>query len=329
MVAIQTVRESNARIGELPEGLVALFLGATAGVGQSALKQFVERAVRPRIYIAARSASASAAFVEQLRQTNPEGTYTVIEKDVSLVRDTDEVVKLVRSKESRLDLLYMSMGFISFEGRQETREGLDGSMATRYYSRVRALQGVLPLLKAAAHPRVVAILAGGQEAKLNEEDLDLRRPGNYSIPAAAVHSATMLTLVLQRLATENPEISFVHAFPGFVATSNLTRGSSGIVGFLMRWILVPVATTLFAIKAEDAGARALFYATSDRYAVQGGSVSLAGGLERARATGGVFLANDKSESVGDERLLGDFKTRKVDEKVWNHTQDIFDAIVAA
>ncbi len=328
MVAIQAIRQSNARISELPAGLVALFLGGTSGIGRSALEQFAQRAVRPRIYIAARQGSSAPALVQSLRQSNPQGTYTIIEKDVSLVRQTDEVVQFVKNKETKLDLLFMSMGFISFIGRQETSEGLDSSMSTRFYSRARAVQALLPLLKAAPHPRVMCVLAGGQESKLNEDDLDLKKPKSYSIAAAAVHSATMLTLVLERLAKENPEISFVHSFPAFVATTTLTRGSSGVLGFLMRWLVSPVTTFFFATNVEDAGARALFYTTSEGYSVNGGFLPLPSGVPSPQKSGGgVFLVNEKSDSADNEKVLSDFRNRGVDKRVWEHTQEIFAAIL--
>ena len=327
MVAIRAVRASNARIAELPEGLVALFLGATSGIGQSALLQFSQHAVRPRIYIVARKASnaTTTALLAQLRKQGPGGTYTVLEKDVSLISQTNEVIDLVKTRESKLDLLFESVGFISFTGRQETSEGLEPSMTTRYYSRLRAAQGLVPLLNAAASPRVVSILGGGGEGKLNEQDLDLRKPGSYSVVSAAVHSATMLTLSYEHLARENPRISFVHAFPGWVATPLFSRGSSGVLGLLMRWVVQPLSN-LFATSVDEAGARALFYLTSDRYSVGDGGVPLAEGMARSpKSQGGVFLSNDKSESVDNEKVLGDFRSRKVDEKVWSHTMEIFDA----
>lgn len=325
MVALQAIRKSNARISDLPEGLVALFLGATSGIGQSTVIQLAQVAVRPRIYIVARRASATKGLIEELKQKNQGGTYTIIEKDVSLIRETNDVVEFIKARETKLDLLFESVGFISFNGRHETAEGLEPSMTTRYYSRLRAAQGLVPLLNAAASPRVVGILAGGQEGKLKEEDLDLRKPGNYSIVGAAVHSATMLTLGYEHLAKENPRISFVHAFPGVVATPLLTRGSTGILGLLLRWIVQPLSS-LFAASPEDAGARALFYSTSDRYSVSGGAVPLTEGIEKSpQSAGRVFLSNDKSESVDNEKVLADFRARGVDEQVWKHTMEIFDA----
>ncbi|EFX06377.1 short chain dehydrogenase reductase [Grosmannia clavigera kw1407] len=213
-------------------------------------------------------------MLKELRAQNKEAVYTVIEKDVSLIRETDDVVDFVKTRETKLDLLFESVGFISFSGRQETAEGLDASMSTRYYSRLRAVQGLLSLLNEASSPRVVSILAGGQEVKLNDEDLDLRKPGNYSIANAAYHSATMLTLAFEHLARENPRISFVHAFPGVVATPLLSRGSTGIKRLLMAGIVQPLVS-LFSLSVDEAGARALFYLTSDRYSSSGSLVPLA------------------------------------------------------
>ncbi len=43
-----------------------------------------------------------------------------------------------------------------------------------------------------------------------------------------------------------------------------------------------------------------------------------------KSKGGVFLSNEKSESVDNEKLLADLRARGVDEQVWKHTMEIFD-----
>lgn len=330
MVHLSVVHESNARISQLPEGLVALFLGGTSGIGQNTLIQLATHAVKPRIYIVARRASAIDGMIATLRTKNPHGEYIVIEKNVSLLRETTEVIDFVKARETKLDLLFESVGFISFDGRQETAEGLDTSMATQYYSRILAVYGLLPLLDAAASPRVVSILAGGQETKLNEDDLDLRKPGSYSIANAAHHSSTMLTLSYEHVAREHPKISFVHAYPGPVATPILSRGSTGLKRVLLTWIVTPLIA-LFSASPETAGARALFLSTSSRYAVglEHSSVPLASGVAASPKTkGGVFLSDGKSESTDNEKVLADLRARGTGDKVWKHTMDIFDACAA-
>ncbi|KAH7021949.1 hypothetical protein EDB80DRAFT_693872 [Ilyonectria destructans] len=329
MVALSIIKESNAKAlpAALPSGLVAVFIGATSGIGKATLEQFVvaTKDKSPRVYITGRSTEAALPLLAELRQSNPSASLEFIEQDVSLVRNVDAAVSQIKQNETKLDLLFITVGFISFQGRIETTEGLEPSMTTRYYSRARAIQLLLPLLNKSENPHVANVLAGGLEAPLLEDDLDLVKPGNFSITSSSQHSATMLTLILEKWAAENPNISFVHQFPGTVATPLFTRGSSGVTGFLLRWVVSPIICTFFAASPEDAGARSLFHATNARYTVtarESRSVPIPEGLERAKQSGGgVFLVSDKSESADSEKVLAD--QRRLTEKVWEHTQQIF------
>ena len=212
----------------------------------------------------------------------------------------------------------------------DTVEGLEPSMTTRFYSRVRAIELLLPLLNRSDNPHVTNVAAGGQEGPVDEDDYDLAKPGNFSFIKASVQSTTLLTLILEKFAKENPKISFVHSFPGLTQTPTLTRGSSGISGFLLRWIVSPIVNTLFAASAEDVGARSLFYATNARYTVESTSAAanpIPQGLEKAKQTPeGIWLINEKSESVDNEKVLADLRTR-VTSKAWNHTQEVFGRVL--
>ncbi|KAK0735100.1 hypothetical protein B0T26DRAFT_816629 [Lasiosphaeria miniovina] len=321
MVSLQTAQQSNALVANLPRGLVALFIGATSGIGQSALQQFAQHAPAPRIYTVARPPAVAGheSLLAELRQVNPGASYNLITADVSLVSEVDRVVAAVAKSETKVDLLFLSAGFMAFEGRKDTREGLEPSMSTRYYSRQRAVEKLLPLLNSAdaPSPRVVTVLAGGLEAPVNERDLDLREPRNWSFWNASVHAATFSTLSLERIARENPRISIVHWFPGTVATPGLARAN--------RFGMSPPNPTSQA----DAGVRALFLATSDRYAVQPGLVPVPAGLGAAkRSGGGIFLVGATCESSDNERVLAPLRNRGVDKVVWDFTQKIFDACAA-
>ena len=135
----------------------------------------------------------------------------------------------------------------------------------------------------------------------------------------------MLTLILERLAQENPKISFVHAFPGLTATPLLSRGSSGIIGFLLQWIVTPLGGLLFA-SPDDVAARALFYATNARYTVEeteAAAVSIPEGLEKAKkSAGGVFLITEKSEPADNEKLLAGIR-EKMAGQVQAHVDNVF------
>ncbi|KAL7783871.1 hypothetical protein V8C37DRAFT_396645 [Trichoderma ceciliae] len=325
MVALEVVQQSNRLLATLPhtQGLVAVFIGATSGIGQSALEHFAKSTTAPRIYSAARAKTAAShsEFLDTLRKANPSGTYTLLKGDASLVSDIDSAIDAIKKSETKVDLLFMSPGFFAFEGRQNTKEGLDPSMSTRYYSRLRAVQRLLPLLNnsEARSPRVVSVLAAGEERALNEDDLDLGEPENWTMWKASHHACTMGTLALERVARENPRLSIAHCHPGAVATPGLARSNT--------FGLNPPNP----MDQDEAGQRAVFYCTNDRYAVQPGLVPVPDGLQVLEKTpGGVFLIGPLGETKVKESqaALADMRERGVDEKVWKFTQDLFETAIA-
>ena len=118
MVDIKAIHDSNEKIKDLPASPVAVFIGATSGICEEALKQFAQHAKTPRIYIIGRKAAAAAPLMDDLKQKNPNAELEFIEKDASLIRDIDAVCSTIKAKEKKLDFLFLSAGFISFVGRQ-------------------------------------------------------------------------------------------------------------------------------------------------------------------------------------------------------------------
>jgi NAD(P)-dependent dehydrogenase (short-subunit alcohol dehydrogenase family) len=116
MVALEAVHASNALItSTLPAGLVAVFVGATSGIGEATLKAFVSVAVRPRVHIIARSSTKGARIVAECQELCPEGHFDLIEADCSLMRDTDAAATRILAKETVLNLLCMSQGDPAFD----------------------------------------------------------------------------------------------------------------------------------------------------------------------------------------------------------------------
>lgn len=321
MVGLETVQQSNALLKSLPQakGLVAVFIGATSGIGQSALEHFAKCAASPRIYSTARAKTVTShnEFLEILRKANPSGSYTLLTADVSLVSDIDSAVEPIFLKETKVDLLFMSPGFFAFEGRVDTKEGLDPSMSTRYYSRLRAVQRLLSLLNAAPSPRIISVLAAGEECPLNEADLDLRDLQNWSMWNASRHACTMGTLALEHIARDNPRLSIVHCHPGAVATPGLARSNT--------FGLNPPNP----MTQDEAGQRAVFHSTNDRYAVWGGLAPVPESLEvLEKSGGGIFLLGAFGETKDSEAVLGPMRKRGLDDQVWDFTQQIFSACTA-
>jgi len=118
MVTLASVQASNAQVSSLPPGLVAVFIGATSGIGETALKQFAKYARQPRIYFVGREQAVADRMVSELTDMDPEAQYTFIKADVSLIKVVDDVCKQIESKEKAVNLLFLTPGtMISGTGR--------------------------------------------------------------------------------------------------------------------------------------------------------------------------------------------------------------------
>lgn len=114
MVALETVQNSNSQLAQAyPEGLVAVFAGATSGIGEIALRNFVQHTSKPRIYIIGRSQEACDRIDVDLKNINPQGKYIFMKSDLSLLRNVDDVCKAIKTKESTINVLFMSQGTLN------------------------------------------------------------------------------------------------------------------------------------------------------------------------------------------------------------------------
>lgn len=118
MVSMREVRQSNEAFKSGPAGLKALFVGATAGIGANAIKQFALNAKAPTVYLAGRSQAKASPLLDELKSLNAQATFIFIEAEVSLLNGVDKVCNEIRAKEQKLDLLWLSQGLLSFSGQQ-------------------------------------------------------------------------------------------------------------------------------------------------------------------------------------------------------------------
>jgi NAD(P)-dependent dehydrogenase (short-subunit alcohol dehydrogenase family) len=116
MVALNEVIASNKRIAStFPNGLIAVFVGGTSGVGEFTVKAFAKHTTKPRVYIVGRSQEAAARIITECKQLNPAGTFEFIESDISLLKNVDDVCRQIRGKETAINLLFQSQGTMGFK----------------------------------------------------------------------------------------------------------------------------------------------------------------------------------------------------------------------
>lgn len=111
MVTLQTIQSSNLRIGStLPPGLVAVFVGATSGIGEFTLKRFAKHTRQSRVYFVGRSQEAGDRITSECNALDSEGQYIFVKADTSLIRIVDDVCRDIKSKEKTINVLFLSTG---------------------------------------------------------------------------------------------------------------------------------------------------------------------------------------------------------------------------
>jgi NAD(P)-dependent dehydrogenase (short-subunit alcohol dehydrogenase family) len=357
MVNIRDVRKSNLafKLSGHASGLVAVFVGATSGIGMGTLKQYAKYAQGGKAYIVGRSKNATEPLLNELKASNPKGTFEFIETEISLIKNVDLACEEIKSKEKKIDILFLSAGFLAYGGRNgllfislhedkanegsESAEGIDIPHALRYYSRLRFVYDLLPLLTESPSPRVISILAGGKESAIDINDLEVHN--DFTMVKAASNGTTQTTLAFEELAKAYPSITFIHKYPGFVNTGVIGRflgtvtGVMAIPATIAKWAVLPIVNW-FSTTTDEAGERGLFIATSARYPPSKPNMDFVGvqlpeGLEVADSSvvkdgvgNGVYRLGATDDSAPDGDVLPGYRLDEVGKTVWEQTQAVWD-----
>ncbi|THW80621.1 hypothetical protein D6D18_09126, partial [Aureobasidium pullulans] len=247
MVALETIRASNSKIAStLPSGLVAIFVGATNGVGEATVRQFAKYASAPRVYLIGRSQDAGTRIVNECRALNAKGEFTFISKDASLMRNVDEICETIKQKEKSVNLLFLTIG--TLQTGKTTVEGLHYPAAIAVHARNRFITNLLPLIKnATSLRRVISVFIATLEGEIQMDDF---QGWHMKLMANRDHAASITTLSLESHHRDYRKVSFVHNFPG-VIKSGITRGTSGVVLTALKAV-VRIFGSLFYMPAEEA-----------------------------------------------------------------------------
>ncbi|KAG9236618.1 hypothetical protein BJ875DRAFT_215235 [Amylocarpus encephaloides] len=328
MVNIKDIRASNAQLKGSKEFStpVAVFVGATSGIGMGTLKQFVKQTTSPKAYIVGRSKGAATPLLDELKTSNGSGTLIFLETEISLMKNVDQICDEIKAQENKVDLLFMSPGYLTFEGRNDSSEGLDIPHALRLYTRLRFVHNLLPLLESSSTPRVISILAGGKESSIDLTDLELRK--SFDARTAMKLSTTQTTLAFEELANSHPSVAFIHKYPGFVNTGavpRLLKASKGIwivPATFIRLFVVPVLN-LLAMTVDEAGERGLFLSTSAAFPPAEATAGMSGvplptGVEVAKDSEvkGLYLLGGNDESAAVTPGLAELRAQGGSKLVW-------------
>ncbi|KAL4988791.1 hypothetical protein BDW68DRAFT_196503 [Aspergillus falconensis] len=360
MVSLQAVRAHNAALKSLGAGLVAVFVGGTSGISLSTALSLARHTVSPKIYLIGRNKPAAESAIKSIKALNPSAEPVFLQSDISLLKNVDRACEHITAREKYVNILFMTPGYMTLKGRDETGEGLDRKFALHYYARMRFVNRLLPLLTSAANlpssgsgprhgpglgseeprlglslARVISVLDphvpfrpfGLGQAILDYEDLSLKH--SFSLKKCGHHASLMNNFYLEGTALRHRDISFVHAYPSGVDTGIL-RGLPG--GRVVR-VSLSVLLAPFMVPLEESGERHLFAATSGRFpcAAEGmGEEGTRGDAARDVAVGsdgrqgsGCYLLNWDGEVFPEHGRTRQRREEGAVERVVEHTEAVF------
>ncbi|KAM3440318.1 hypothetical protein NHJ13734_003336 [Beauveria thailandica] len=335
MVKLQTIQAHNAALNSKFPSLVAVFVGGTSGIALSTALALARHTQSPNIYLVGRSQPAADAAIATMKSINPSARATFVQADISVLRNVDTVCETIAEKEKKLNLLFMTPGYMTLKGWDETADGLDRKFVLHFYARMRFLVKLLPLLTAAAQAtdatarlsRVVSVLdphvsvrAGGA-GKLDFSDLSLKN--SFTLNRCGAHASLMGDFFLEGMAQRHPQTSFVHAYPSGVNTGLLRELPAGrVVSAVLGTMLSP-----FMVPIEESGERHLFAATTDRFppkaagsATQQGDVAV--GSNGVKGSG-CYWSNWDGEVFPENKKLSRTREEGAVDKVIQHTEEVY------
>jgi len=363
--------------------LVAVFIGGTSGIGEYTLRALCTSFAAHghsgsglRAYIVGRKPADGQKVLDECLELCPKASLSYVTVgDLSLLQDVDVAcAEIVRREEAaekagdlagcaRVDLLVLTPSPQLFKPRTETTEGLDKFTSLLYYSRLRAIFALTPLLHASTHPsaHIISIYAAGMSDPLHPDDLTLRQPGHYGFRTSRGHAVAMTTLAFEKMAggasvdvlsasqcdsadqahdqqsqrQHKTPLSFCHNYPGLVITPAFTNPDQP-TWFKRTWAIVgPVLARVMALKPEESGMRTLYMAGL-RYPGRnesgdevGKGKDVLGGTD-GNLGSGAYGVNWNGEAVSiwgnDEWAKKGVVKEEFKEKVWEHTRRVMDAV---
>ncbi|KZO91589.1 NAD(P)-binding protein [Calocera viscosa TUFC12733] len=241
MPTLQAVRASNATFRP-PFRPVALFVGGTSGVGQGTAEGFARYTNgNAHIILCGRNKEAAEKIIATFPK-NEQSQYEFVQCDATLMSNIAKVSADLRQRLPKLNYLVLSQGIMTMQGRTETSEGIDRKLALHLYGRWKFVFELMPLLEkakeAGEEARVMTILSAGGNAKIDWDDLDLKK--GYGLAAAANHATTGNDIMVDEMARRYPNLSFTHIYPGGVRTSLI----SGFAGKLLLPLVYPITVSV-------------------------------------------------------------------------------------
>lgn len=235
------------------------------------------------VVLAGRNAEKGALAVALITDRIPGGDVIFEALDLASLQSVEGLARRLRSRDQPVDRLICNAGIMSPPKLERTQDGHEAQFGVNYLAHFALTAGLLPLLRAAASPRVVSVTSLAQNyAKLDMSNLDSGKeynPGKAYCTSKLLQA--MFAVELQRRSDQAGwGLTSVAAHPGFAGTNLFKTG-----GAVSRVISTRVILPLVGQSAAGGAQSILLAATSP--GVGGGLLYGPRGFMQMRGTPGL------------------------------------------
>ncbi|KAH7123471.1 hypothetical protein B0J13DRAFT_628589 [Dactylonectria estremocensis] len=339
-----SIEEIRSAISELPKGspLVVALPGGTTGIGSyianALATTFAQNGSKLRVYIVGRNAERAESVISEGRKISPGSDWRFVKaSDLALMSEVDRCCADIIRQETeapfhggpvRLDLLYMTHCYPILKERSITSEGLDSFISTTYYSRIRFIMQLMPLLTASPKPgHVISVYAGGFEdgAAPGESLVGCPPDSTYGVSSVRKHTCFMKTFLFEELAQKHAgKLSLTHIYPGLVDGPGFLSLDMP-TWFRVVWRVMKPLAWLYMTSSEDCG-QVMVYLATPKFPPKGTAGSEKATLStNAESGGGAYGVGQRADAPQGIRYE---KLRKEDtsKRIWDHTMEILEGI---
>lgn len=198
-------------------GSVVLVTGATTGIGLASVRRL--GAAGAEVVMVARDSPRAARAAYGLRRVVPDGAFRVEYADLADLRSVQGLAKRLRHQNRPLSLLINNASVVSTGDRRLSRDGFELQFAVNHLAPFMLTGLLLPLLRLAEHPRVVAVGSlTAARARIDFDDLQRVHQHGGAYAQSKLAQLMFTRELARRSRVHDWGVDAVAAHPGYAPT---------------------------------------------------------------------------------------------------------------
>jgi len=198
------------------KGKVVIITGATSGIGKETALSLAKMGAT--IVLSVRNTEAGEKVKREMIQTTKNKNIEFLHCDLASLDSVRKFCDLFKEKYDRLDVLINNAGTWDFEGRKESKDGIENIFAVNFVAPFLMTHLLLDLIKKSAPSRIISLSSALHTGTIKFDDIEFKE--DWSGFKAYRQSKLAIILFTRKLALDlkGTYVTANCIHPGMVAT---------------------------------------------------------------------------------------------------------------